>query len=100
MGNVTNSRLPFTLTVNSLGEDIVKGEDTLTLVDEIKSPLQFELDSLVVKDKNGNTVQGVTARIEAVSYTHLDVYKRQARKKAEKRSCPGTLRGFRAQATR
>lgn len=64
MGNVTNSRLPFTLTVNSLGEDIVKGEDTLTLVDEIKSPLQFELDSLVVKDKNGNTVQGVTARIE------------------------------------
>lgn len=64
MGNVTNNRLPFTLTVNRLGEDIVKGEDTLTLVDEIKSPLQFELDSLVVKDKNGNTVQGVTARIE------------------------------------
>lgn len=54
MGSVNNSKLPFTLQVNSLGEDLVKGEDTLTLVDEMKDPLQFDTESLKVTDKDGN----------------------------------------------
>ena len=64
MGSVDNSKLPFTLQVNSLGEDLVKGEDTLTLVDEMKDPLQFDTESLKVTDKDGNQVSNILSRIE------------------------------------
>ena len=64
MGSVDNSKLPFTLQVNSLGEDLVKGEDTLTLVDEMKDPLQFDTESLKVTDKDGNQVANILSRIE------------------------------------
>lgn len=63
-GNVTGSKLPFTITVNDLGEDLVKDSDTLTLVDELSSPLRFEPDSLVVKDQSGNTLTGISPVIE------------------------------------
>ena len=64
MGNVVNHRLPFTLTVNSLGEDLVPGSDTLTLVDEMQAPLQFDVDSLEVRDQDGNKVEGISPKIE------------------------------------
>lgn len=64
MGSVNNSKLPFTLQVNSLGEDLVKGEDTLTLVDEMKDPLQFDTESLKVTDKDGNQISNILSRIE------------------------------------
>ena len=64
MGSVDNSKLPFTLQVNSLGEDLVKGEDTLTLVDEMKDPLQFDTESLKVTDKDGNQISNILSRIE------------------------------------
>ena len=63
-GNVTGSKLPFTITVNDLGEDLVKDSDTLTLVDELGSPLHFEPDSLVVKDQSGNTLTEISPVIE------------------------------------
>ena len=52
------------ITVNESGEDLIKGEDTITLVDEMKSPLQFDTDSIVVKDKNGNLITGISPKIE------------------------------------
>ena len=64
MGSVNNSKLPFTLQVNSLGEDLVKEEETLTLVDEMKDPLQFDTESLKVTDKDGNPVSNIISRIE------------------------------------
>lgn len=62
--DVKDGKLPFTITVNESGEDLIKGEDTITLVDEMKSPLQFDTDSVVVKDKNGNIVKGISPKIE------------------------------------
>ena len=61
---VKDGKLPFTITVNESGEDLVEGEDTITLVDEMKSPLQFDTDSVVVKDKNGKVIAGISPRIE------------------------------------
>lgn len=62
--DVKDGKLPFTITVNELGEDLIKGEDTITLVDEMKSPLQFDTDSIVIKDKKGNIVTGISPKIE------------------------------------
>lgn len=64
---VKDGKLPFTLTVNESGEDLVKGEDKITLVDEMQSPLQFDTDSVQVKDKNGSLVTGITPKIENTS---------------------------------
>ena len=63
MGTVDQGKLPFTLKINSLGEDLVEGSDTLTLVDEMKSPLLFDTESLQVVDKDNQPV-AVTSRIE------------------------------------
>ena len=63
MGTVDQGKLPFTLTVNSLGEDLVEGAETLTLVDEMKAPLLFDTESLQVVDKDNQPVP-VTSRIE------------------------------------
>lgn len=63
-GNVTGSKLPFTITVNNLGEDLVRDSDTLTLVDELSNPLRFEPDLLAVKDQSGNTLTGISPVIE------------------------------------
>lgn len=61
---VKDGKLPFTITVNESGEDLIQGEDKITLVDEMKSPLEFDTDSIVVKDKNGNTLEGISPKIE------------------------------------
>ena len=50
--DIRDGKLPFMITVNESGEDLIKGEDTITLVDEMKSPLQFDTDSIVVKYKH------------------------------------------------
>lgn len=65
--DVKDGKLPFTITVNESGEDLVKGEDTITLVDEMKSPLQFDTDSIKIKDKNGNEITGISPKIEITS---------------------------------
>lgn len=62
--DVKDGKLPFTITVNESGEDLIKGEDTITLVDEMRSPLQFDTDSVVVKDKKGNIITGISPKIE------------------------------------
>ena len=62
--DISDGKLPFMITVNESGEDLIKGEDTITLVDEMKSPLQFDTDSIVVKDKNGNLITGIFPKIE------------------------------------
>ena len=62
--DVKDGKLPFTITVNESGEDLIQGEDTITLVDKMSSPLQFDTDSIVVKDKNGNSVTGISPKIE------------------------------------
>ncbi|MCI6008701.1 MAG: hypothetical protein MRZ48_01010 [Anaerostipes hadrus] len=65
--DVKDGKLPFTITVNESGEDLVKGEDTITLVDEMNSPLQFDTDSVKIKDKNGNEITGISPKIETTS---------------------------------
>ena len=62
--DIRDGKLPFMITVNESGEDLIQGEDTITLVDVMKSPLQFDTDSIVVKDKNGNLITGISPKIE------------------------------------
>lgn len=49
--------LPFTITVNSLGEDLLEGADTLTVVDTLSDTLQ--LDPLSITVVNSNTQESV-----------------------------------------
>lgn len=65
--DVKDGKLPFTITVNESGEDLIKGEDTITLVDEMNSPLQFDTDSVKIKDKNGKEITGISPKIETTS---------------------------------
>ena len=56
MKMVKDGKLPFELIVNSLGEDLAGGAEKLTLVDEMKAPLQFDTKSLKIVDAEGNPV--------------------------------------------
>lgn len=62
--NVTNGKLPFTIEVNQLGEDLDPESDSLTIADVMKSPLRFDPDSIKVTDSNGNEITGISPKIE------------------------------------
>jgi LPXTG-motif cell wall-anchored protein len=51
----TNS-IPFTITVNEVGEDLLKKSDTIVLVDKMSASLTLDVDSIKVKDKNNQDV--------------------------------------------
>ena len=61
---IESGKVPFTIEVNPLGTDLVKGSDKITLVDELKSPLHFDPDSLVIEDAKGNQLAGISPKIE------------------------------------
>ena len=61
---IESGKVPFTIEVNPLGTDLVKGSDKITLVDELKSPLHFDPDSLVIEDAGGNQLTGISPKIE------------------------------------
>ena len=55
--NVNGGRYPFKITLNELGEDLVKGSDTITLVDELSDTLILDTASIqVVNTKTEETV--------------------------------------------
>lgn len=63
--DTNGGRFPFTITVNPLGEDLVKGKDTLTLVDEMSDTLM--LDTSTIKVTNAKTGEGITDYTLAVN---------------------------------
>ena len=58
-------RYPFKITLNELGEDLVSGKDTITLVDELSDTLILDTTSIqVVNTKTGEVVSNWTASVE------------------------------------
>ena len=58
-------RYPFKITLNELGEDLVSGSDTITLVDELSDTLILDTTSIQVVNTNTNkTVTDWTSSVE------------------------------------
>lgn len=58
-------RYPFKIKLNELGEDLVSGPDTITLVDELSDTLILDTTSIqVVNTKTGEVVSNWTASVE------------------------------------
>ena len=58
-------RYPFKIKLNELGEDLVSGEDTITLVDELSETLILDTTSIqVVNTRTGEVVSNWTASVE------------------------------------
>lgn len=58
-------RYPFKITLNELGEDLVSGSDTITLVDELSETLILDTTSIqVVNTKTGEVVSNWTASVD------------------------------------
>lgn len=58
-------RYPFKITLNELGEDLVSGPDTITLVDELSDTLILDTTSIRVMNTNTNeTVTNWTSSVE------------------------------------
>lgn len=58
-------RYPFKITLNELGEDLVSGADTITLVDDLSDTLILDTTSIqVVNTKTGKTVTNWTSSVE------------------------------------
>ncbi len=65
--DIVDGRLPFTIVVNELNEDLLQDSDTITLVDEMQSPLRFDPSSIQITDKNGTVVTNLSPKIETTS---------------------------------
>ena len=58
-------RYPFKITLNELGEDLVSGSNTITLVDKLSDTLILDTASIqVVNTKTGEVVSNWTASVE------------------------------------
>lgn len=58
-------RYPFKITLNELGEDLVSGSDTITLVDDLSDTLILDTTSIQVVNTNTNeTVTNWTSSVE------------------------------------
>ena len=58
-------RYPFKITLNELGEDLVSGPDTITLVDELSDTLILDTTSIrVVNTRTGEVVTNWTSSVE------------------------------------
>lgn len=58
-------RYPFKITLNELGEDLVSGSDTITLVDDLSDTLILDTTSIQVVNTNTNeTVPNWTSSVE------------------------------------
>ncbi|MCI7742058.1 MAG: CHAP domain-containing protein [Clostridiales bacterium] len=56
--------LPFTITVNSLGEDLLEGADKLTVVDTLSDTLQLDPTSITVTNSKTQATVPFTASID------------------------------------
>ena len=62
---INGGRYPFKITLNGLGEDLVSGKDTITLVDDPSDTLILDTTSIrVVNTKTGETVTNWTSSVE------------------------------------
>lgn len=62
---INGGRYPFKITLNGLGEDLVSGKDTITLVDDLSDTLILDTTSIrVVNTKTGETVTNWTSSVE------------------------------------
>lgn len=62
---INGGRYPFKITLNGLGEDLVSGEDAITLVVELSKTLIMDTTSIqVVNTKTGEVVSNWTASVE------------------------------------
>ena len=62
---INGGRYPFKITLNGLGDDLVSGKDTITLVDELSKTLIMDTTSIqVVNTKTGEVVSNWTASVE------------------------------------
>ncbi len=62
---VNGGRYPFKIILNELGEDLVSGADTITLVDELSDTLILDTTSIkVVNTKTGEEVTDWTSSVE------------------------------------
>lgn len=62
---INGGRYPFKITLNGLGEDLVSGANTITLVDELSETLIMDTTSIqVVNTKTGEVVSNWTASVE------------------------------------
>lgn len=50
VANQENGVVPFTITVNPLGEQLADGAASITVIDEMSDPLTFNIDSVKVMD--------------------------------------------------
>ena len=63
--NTNGGRYPFQITLNELGEDLVSGADTITLVDDLSSTLILDTTSIqVVNTDTNEEVTDWTASVE------------------------------------
>lgn len=62
---INGGRYPFKITLNGLGEDLVSGKDTITLVDELSDTLILDTTSIqVVNTKTGEAVTNWISSVE------------------------------------
>lgn len=62
---INGGRYPFKITLNELGEDLVSGSSTITLVDELSDTLILDTSSIHVVNTNTNeTVTNWTSSVE------------------------------------
>lgn len=68
--NTNGGRFPFTVTVNPLGEDLIKGKDTLTLVDEMSDTLTLDTSTIqVTNTKTGEKITNYTLGVTGQTFT-------------------------------
>lgn len=61
---INGGRYPFKITLNGLGEDLVSGKDTITLVDELSETLILDTTSIRVENtRTGETVTTWTSSV-------------------------------------
>lgn len=61
---VNGGRYPFQITLNELGEDLVKNSDTITLVDKLSDTLRLDLASIKVVNTKTKTEVGHTVSVD------------------------------------
>lgn len=67
---VNGGRYPFEITINELGEDLIKGSDTICLVDEYCEILTLDTTSIrVTNTKTGEEIKNWTSAIDGQKLT-------------------------------
>lgn len=67
----TSNKLPFTIVANPDGLDLNPIGDTITVVDEMSENLILDTSSIVIKDKNGNSLTSYDATFEKIGENHV-----------------------------